>query len=83
MTCITRRRGEMVEERHPRVVERDGRLAVVGTCPCSSVAPAATSTSTPSGQAARCRFPPPAATALSTTSSATTRERPGPDVKCP
>ena len=29
MTCIACGRGEMVEERHPRVVERDGRVAVV------------------------------------------------------
>jgi hypothetical protein len=46
MTCITCGRGEMVEERHARVVERDGRLAVVRYVRCSSVASAARSTST-------------------------------------
>ena len=33
MTCIACGRGEMVEERHPRVVERDGRVAVVRDVP--------------------------------------------------
>ena len=33
MTCIACGRGEMVEERQPRVVERDGRVAVVRDVP--------------------------------------------------
>jgi len=33
MTCTACGRGEMVKERHPRVVERDGRVAVVRDVP--------------------------------------------------
>ena len=33
MTCVSCGRAEMVEERRPRVVERDGRVAVVRDVP--------------------------------------------------
>lgn len=33
MKCVVCNRGEMVEERRPRVVERDGRVAVVRDVP--------------------------------------------------